>query len=111
MGGSQNFPVSIGQILGWKRMRQYKPKSQVIQALRSCSTVTVIDNKRIQRNTPYIAAEVAEEDSGIATIPLAKPDKVESEGFIKKGYELRNGVVTLIYPKKAAVSLLQCTTY
>jgi hypothetical protein len=102
MGGSQNLPVSLGQILGWKRMRQYKPKNQVIQALKKCMTVKILDSKRIQRVVPYIPVEVEDEDTGIATIAGTKPDKKADvgENGIKEGYEIRNGVIALIQPKR-----------
>jgi hypothetical protein len=102
MGGSQNMPVSLGQILGWKRMRQYKPKNQVIQALKKCTTVKIIDNKRIQRTEPYIPVEVEDEDTGIATIAGTKQEKKADmgENGIKEGYEIRKGVIALIQPKR-----------
>lgn len=53
-GGSQNLPVSIGEILGWKKMRRFKPKTQVIAALRRSAFLEVIDNKRIRRHVPIV---------------------------------------------------------
>jgi hypothetical protein len=101
MGGTHNLPVSLGQVLGWKRMRQYKPKNEVIQALKNCTTVQIINNRRIQRLVPYIHIEVEDEDTGIATIPRTEREKVEGEIPIKKGYEIRNGVIARVEPKRS----------
>jgi len=53
-GGTQNFPVSINEILGWKKMRRFKPKPQVIVALRKSALLEVVDNKRIRRRIPLM---------------------------------------------------------
>ena len=114
-GGSQNLPVSINEILGWKRMRKYKPKSQAIEALKRSSFLEVMDNKRIRRRVPY-APEPHDDESNIAVLPKWKkaadkaaeeekensPPRVElqkSDG-LKVGYEVRHGVITRIEGKK-----------
>jgi len=53
-GGTQNLPVSINEILGWRKMRRFKPKSQVIVALRKSAILEVVDNKRIRRRIPLL---------------------------------------------------------
>lgn len=53
-GGPQNLPVSIGEILGWHKMRRFRPKSQVIVALKKSAFLEVVDNKRIRRRVPLV---------------------------------------------------------
>ncbi|KAJ5065569.1 Argonaute siRNA chaperone complex subunit Arb1-domain-containing protein [Bipolaris maydis] len=52
-GGRENLPVSINRICGFPRMRQYKPKSLVIAALRLSNFLEVsADGKTIKRKIP-----------------------------------------------------------
>lgn len=52
-GGRENLPVSISRICGFSRMRQYKPKSLVIAALRLSTFLEVsADGKTIKRKIP-----------------------------------------------------------
>ena len=53
-GGAQNLPVSINEILSWQKMRHFKPRSQVIVALRKSALLEVVDNKRIRRRVPLV---------------------------------------------------------
>ena len=84
-GGSQNLPVSISRICGFRKMRGYKPMSQVVQSLRKSIFLEVVDNKRIRRKTPLtlptILDEVSDEeyDKERATEPKTKVKKNVSE--------------------------------
>jgi hypothetical protein len=52
-GGRENLPVSINRICGFSRMRQYKPKTLVVAALRLSTFLEVsADGKTIKRKVP-----------------------------------------------------------
>ncbi|CAI6276438.1 unnamed protein product [Periconia digitata] len=52
-GGRKNLPVSISRICGFKKMRGFKPKSGVVNALRKSSFLVVSnDGKLITRKVP-----------------------------------------------------------
>nr|OQO16438.1 hypothetical protein B0A51_14826 [Rachicladosporium sp. CCFEE 5018] len=49
--------VSLKQILSWGRMRDFKPPSDVKNALRESTVVEVVENKYIRRKIPYDMAK------------------------------------------------------
>lgn len=52
-GGRENRPVSIGRILGFKKMRKFKPRSKVVASLRKSAYLDVTaDGKGISRKVP-----------------------------------------------------------
>ncbi|KAF1985124.1 hypothetical protein K402DRAFT_422416 [Aulographum hederae CBS 113979] len=54
MNGEANEPIRLSEITRFKKMRQYKPKSLVTKALRSCALVDIsADGKYIQRKIPF----------------------------------------------------------
>ncbi|KAF2010079.1 hypothetical protein BU24DRAFT_496872 [Aaosphaeria arxii CBS 175.79] len=54
-GGRENLPVSISRIRGFKKMRQFKNKKMVVDALRKSAFLTVTeDGKGIKRKIPLI---------------------------------------------------------
>ncbi|KAF2396566.1 hypothetical protein EJ06DRAFT_224557 [Trichodelitschia bisporula] len=61
-GGSKNLPVSLNQICGFKRMRRFKPRSQVVAALRKSEFLEVVDTKQIRRRVPIVLENEEEMD-------------------------------------------------
>lgn len=52
-GGRENLPVSISRICGFKKMRNFKPRSAVVAALRKSTFLAVSDDgKTVQRKVP-----------------------------------------------------------
>jgi hypothetical protein len=51
--GTRNFPISIGQVLGWRKMRGFRPRTLVIAALKKSTFLEVIEDKLIRRRTPW----------------------------------------------------------
>ncbi|PNS18643.1 La [Sphaceloma murrayae] len=51
-GGSENWPVNIGRITGFGRMRGYKPKSIVAEAIKKSTFLEFTDKKHIRRREP-----------------------------------------------------------
>lgn len=49
--------VSIREILGFPRMRKYKPKSAVIAALKTSEVLEIVNNKYIKRKSPFDMAK------------------------------------------------------
>ncbi|KAK5696619.1 hypothetical protein LTR97_007923 [Elasticomyces elasticus] len=45
-------PVSLSLIMGFKKMKQYRPKTMVREVLRTSTVVEVVDNKHIRRREP-----------------------------------------------------------
>ncbi|KAF2143749.1 uncharacterized protein K452DRAFT_350177 [Aplosporella prunicola CBS 121167] len=86
-GGSQNLPVSISRICGFRKMRGYKPMSQVVQSLRKSIFLEVVDNKKIRRKTPLtlptILDEVSDKESDTERATEPK-NNVESDTKVKK---------------------------
>jgi hypothetical protein len=86
-GGSQNEPVSLNQILGWKKMRQYKRKSQVIAALEKSTMLEVLQNengkKMIRRRVPFVEKPPPEpidtDPTAVFTLPSRKRPKEEDD--------------------------------
>jgi hypothetical protein len=99
-GGYKNLPVSIGEILGWKRMRRYRPKLQVIEALKKSAFLEVVDGKRIRRRLALVEDI---DDTPITgklkkTEPPAEEDKIQN---IEDGkYGVRKGVITTVVGNK-----------
>ena len=77
--GRENVPVSLNRICGFKKMRQYKPRRSVIEALRHSAFLNVSkDGKTICRKVPLVGPTVLddivdESDDGIAYAPNAEP--------------------------------------
>jgi hypothetical protein len=105
-GGYKNLPVSIGEIIGWKRMRRFKPKLQVIEALKKSAFLEVVDGKRIRRRLALV------EDNDTTPItgklkksePTGKENKNETQSSIRSTedgkYGVKNGVITSLVGKK-----------
>lgn len=81
-GGRDNLPVSISRIRGFKKMRQFKNKQLVVDALRKSTTLEVTeDNKHVKRRValvgkclldPDFQNEGDEDDDEIAYDPRTK---------------------------------------
>jgi hypothetical protein len=62
-GGQKNDPVSISRICGFKKMRSYKPRSLVVEALRRSAFLEVsVDGKTIKRKIPLQGKCLLDED-------------------------------------------------
>lgn len=78
-GGRLNLPVNVNRICGFKRMRAFKPKRIVVQALRNSTFLELTDNdKKIRRRVPLmiptiIDADDDEDDADIAYDPRSAP--------------------------------------
>jgi La domain len=102
-GGSLNLPVSLGEILGWKRMRKFKPKSQVIASLKTSEFLEVLDgNKTIRRRVPFngVVTIKLDDNSKVVTLNQQKQfhtgeDEVESpvQVHVPSGYISHNGII------------------
>ncbi|ORY09666.1 Argonaute siRNA chaperone complex subunit Arb1-domain-containing protein [Clohesyomyces aquaticus] len=72
-GGRQNLPVSISRIRGFKKMRQFKNKKLVVDALRKSAFLQVsADGKHITRKVPLAGPcllDEADHDGEIAFDP------------------------------------------
>jgi La domain-containing protein len=100
-GGPKNEPVSLNQILGWKKMRQYKPRSKVIEALEKSTVIEVLQNERgkrmIRRRIPFVEEPVPEpihdDPTAVFTLPSrtktkeedSRPEK-DTESELPPGY-------------------------
>lgn len=51
-GGAENLPVSVKHILGFSRMRKYKPPTAVIESLKKSTFLDVVDGKYLRRKVP-----------------------------------------------------------
>jgi hypothetical protein len=80
-GGTQNLPVSINEILGWHKMRRFKPKSQVIVALTKSAFLEVVDNKRIRRRVPLVLDDEPN-DEELATDFVTKEKANEQQSVV-----------------------------
>ncbi|KAF2671680.1 hypothetical protein BT63DRAFT_177118 [Microthyrium microscopicum] len=110
-GGSENRPVSLNEILGWKKMRQYRPKVEAIEALKQSKNLVVNDDdcKRptIKRKDawkpPKVAKRLDDDKQEIATFGKHKQmheKKKENAAPIDpanqplpEGYEMNRGVI------------------
>lgn len=55
-GGDGNGPVSFNQVTGWKKMRGFKPRSSVRDALSQSTVLELLDEgKKIKRRFPLMA--------------------------------------------------------
>lgn len=75
MKGEKNLPVSIEHLHTFQKLRQYQPLSFVVEALRSCTNVEVIqhDGKDcVRRKKPFSKTEWAKQH-----LPPSQP-KVKS---------------------------------
>lgn len=48
-GGKENLPISINRISGFGKMRRFKPKSRIREALRRSTFLVMPDDKHVQR--------------------------------------------------------------
>ncbi|KAF2198268.1 hypothetical protein GQ43DRAFT_401278, partial [Delitschia confertaspora ATCC 74209] len=74
-GGHLNLPVSINRICGFKRMREYKPKRIVVEALKKSAFLDVVeDGKMVKRKVPLAEKTMLDGDSDeeIAYDPRSK---------------------------------------
>ncbi|EON61075.1 hypothetical protein W97_00286 [Coniosporium apollinis CBS 100218] len=60
-GGSANIPVSIRHISGFKKMRQYKPFTLVVAALKKSAFLDVTEDKKVKRKIPFRGKTILEE--------------------------------------------------
>jgi hypothetical protein len=80
--GRKNEPVSINRVLGFKKMRSYKPKTAAIAALRQSVFLEVSpDGKTIKRRIPLqgkcaLDPEFFEEDNDVAYDPRTRKPAV-----------------------------------
>ncbi|KAF4555443.1 Argonaute siRNA chaperone (ARC) complex subunit Arb1-like protein [Elsinoe fawcettii] len=51
-GGSENWPVNLGRITGFSRMRGYKPKRTVAEALKKSTFIEFTDKTHVRRRVP-----------------------------------------------------------
>ncbi|KAH6522702.1 hypothetical protein HBI81_141260 [Parastagonospora nodorum] len=81
-GGRDNNPVSVSRIVGFKKMRSYKPKALVVTALRQSSLLEVsTDGKTIKRKIPLqgkcaLDEDFFEEDNDVAYDPRTRKPAV-----------------------------------
>lgn len=62
-GGRENIPVSVSRICGFKKMRGYKPKRDVVAALRKSPFLVVSDDgKMVSRKVPLEGPCALDED-------------------------------------------------
>ncbi|KAH7063373.1 Argonaute siRNA chaperone complex subunit Arb1-domain-containing protein [Macrophomina phaseolina] len=61
--GRLNLPVSIKSICCFKKMRQYKPYPQVVEALKKSAFLDVVDGGMIKRKVPFMGKTVLDEYS------------------------------------------------
>jgi La domain len=103
-GGSQNLPVSLNQILGWKKMRKFKPKSKVIYSLKKSLLLEVIDTPgklSIRRKVPFVPKTIDTDPTAICTLQ-SKDNGLDSSGKkaeaqLPLGYIVKeNGLITQI---------------
>ncbi|KAF1993157.1 hypothetical protein P154DRAFT_590896, partial [Amniculicola lignicola CBS 123094] len=75
-GGTENRPVSVSRICGFKKMRKFKPKSMVIAALRKSVFLEVSANgKELWRKVPLAGKTILDandSDTEIAFDPRTK---------------------------------------
>ena len=56
-GGAKNLPVSIGMIMGWRKMRAFAPRNRklITAALRLSAFLEVVNDKQVRRRKPLVA--------------------------------------------------------
>jgi hypothetical protein len=105
-GGYKNLPVSIGEILGWKRMRRFRPKLQVIEALKKSAFLEIVDGKRIRRRMALVEDNDTTPITGKLkkTEPTGKEHQGQTQSSIRSTddgkYGVRSGVITSLVHKK-----------
>lgn len=106
-GGDGTGPVSLSHILSFSKMRKFKPKSRVREALKQSQIIEVVDSKRIQRRHPLTVP--------ITVVPRLNDNRLKkvvpedqpwmTKGMMKPtGFE-PNATVGPITPKEHAESL------
>jgi hypothetical protein len=115
-GGTLNLPVSLGEILGWKRMRKFKPRSRVIAALKKSSVLEVLEidgKKTIRRHVPFTGDVKANDKARVVTINQKDQSYVGSmqtdqpaQVRLPGGYMMHNGVVKRMVEMSASNSEL-----
>lgn len=76
-GGAENLPVPVKSILGFARMRKYKPKTAVVESLKKSTFLDVIDGKFLKRKIPLSIEPVVKAQ----TEEEARKEKVEKKGL------------------------------
>ncbi|KAF2226707.1 Argonaute siRNA chaperone complex subunit Arb1-domain-containing protein [Elsinoe ampelina] len=78
-GGSENWPVNLGRITGFGRMRGYKPKSIVAEALKKSTFIEFTDKKHIRRRVP------------LSIEPKVEPEKIPGKNApaLQKGPKVK----------------------
>lgn len=62
--GKENLPVSVGRICSFKKMRHYKPRKQVVAALRKSDFLDVSeDGKTIKRKIPLEGPTILDDNN------------------------------------------------
>ena len=93
-GGDGNGPVKIGHILSFRKMRSYKPKSAVVEALRQSTLLEITaDGKYIKRKSPLTIkptvtpklnddeAEIERREDFLAANPHLTKNMLKATGF------------------------------
>ncbi|TKX25459.1 putative argonaute siRNA chaperone (ARC) complex subunit Arb1 [Elsinoe australis] len=90
--GPENWPVNLGRITGFGRMRGYKPKSIVAEALKKSTFLEFTDKKHIRRRVPLAIKPNVEQDivPGKNAPALAKARKVKQPQIAPDGSTLSN---------------------
>lgn len=73
-GGRLNLPVSIKSICGFKKMRQYRPYLQVVEALKKSAFLDVVEGNKIKRKVPLMGKTVLDENDSEFDVDV-EPDK------------------------------------
>jgi La domain len=107
-GGSLNLPVALGEILGWRKMRKFKPKSKVIASLKKSTILEVIDGKTIRRRVPFTGTVQIPEEGRVLTINQKVSSEAEKpvEVRVPAGYIMHNGVIRRMAEMSVSISLL-----
>ncbi|KAK7538262.1 Argonaute siRNA chaperone complex subunit Arb1-domain-containing protein, partial [Phyllosticta citribraziliensis] len=77
-GGRENRPVSIRSICGFKKMRQYKPFSQVVESLKKSAFLDVLPDKTVRRKIPLQCKTVLDPDFNQESDTEAAPQVSET---------------------------------
>ena len=91
-GGSENLPVSLKHICGFKKMRGYKPYRSVVESLKKSEFLDIVDNKYIKRKAPLaITPTVApQSEENYAKEKQRKPVKDATAPHLTKGMVSRS---------------------
>lgn len=90
-GGSANIPVSIRHISGFKKMRQYKPFTLVVAALKKSAFLDVTEDKKVKRKIPFrgktILEELSDGDSDYEDVVKTQLKEAKADYGVRKAAE------------------------